>query len=277
MTREQKKKEVQHLIELIEKYPTIGIINFKNLPNTQFQRIRRELRNKAKIKVSKKNLIDLAFKKSKDKDLEELSNYLKGEVGLILSKMDPFKLSILLKELRANISPKSTWKSDKNISISKGSTPFLPGPMVGELQSLGLPARIKSGRVIIQKDTVFIQSGEEVGEERAQILKQLDITPMEVGLDLLGAYDGENTYGKDLLTIDIEATKKDLIKAHNRTFNLAYNSEFPIKENIKLFLNEVNTEAFNLGINAEVYEPKIINILLQKAYNQVISLKSKVK
>lgn len=277
MIREEKKKEVSRLVKLVEKYPVVGIINFKNLPNRHLQRIRKKLRNKAKLRIAKKNLIDLSFERCKDKGVEELSKYMEGEVGLILTKMDPFKLSVLLEKLKTSAPPKANWIPEKDIIVPKGSTPFLPGPMVGELQSLGLPARIKSGRVIIRKNTVLVKAGEKVGEEKAKILKQLRIKPMVVGLRLLGAYDGKLIYSKDVLTIDIEATKEDLLKAYNQAFNLAYNSFYPIEDNIKLFLKKAINQARNLAINAEVFESETISILLRKVYNQILSLKSEVK
>ena len=267
-----KKKIVEELVSLLNSYPVIGIVRLRNLPNKNLQRIRRKLRGKAKIKVARKGLINLAFEKSKDKKMMKLGDYLEGEVGLILTKMDPFKLSVLLEECKSFAPPKANWIPKKDIVVPKGPTPFMPGPMIGKLQSMGLPARIKAGSVIIERDTVFVKAGEEVGPERVDILKQLEINPMKVGLELLGAYDGKLVYDKEMLTIDVEATKKDLLTAYNQAFNLAYNSFYPTNETIKLLLRKVSQEANNLALNAEVFTKETITFLLKKAYNQILAV-----
>ena len=69
---EEKKKTVKELTELIKKKKTILIASIKNIPSSQFQEITKKLREKAIVKVPKKNLIFRALENSEDENLEKI-------------------------------------------------------------------------------------------------------------------------------------------------------------------------------------------------------------
>ena len=52
----------------------------------------------------------------------------------------------------------------KDIIVKKQDTGMAPGPIVGDLNSIGIPAKIMKGSVHIQKDTVAIKEGETFEE-----------------------------------------------------------------------------------------------------------------
>ena len=58
---EWKKEEVIELKGIIDKYDVIGVVDLMNIPAKQLQEMRKSLKGKAVIRMSKKNLIDLAF------------------------------------------------------------------------------------------------------------------------------------------------------------------------------------------------------------------------
>ena len=143
-----KREAVGELIRLIEGYPVIGVLDIADLPASQFQQMRQKLRGQAEIIVSKNTLVLIAIKeamKSKDPKLSELASFLKGQTGIIFTKMNPFKLSKLLRDNKISAFAKPGTKSPRDIVIPAGETDFAPGPVVGELQKVGIKARIQAG------------------------------------------------------------------------------------------------------------------------------------
>ena len=58
---EWKKEEVNELKGILGQYDVIGIVDLMNIPAKQLQEMRKSLNGKAVIRMSKKNLIDLAL------------------------------------------------------------------------------------------------------------------------------------------------------------------------------------------------------------------------
>ncbi len=84
----------------------------------------------------------------------------------------------------------------EDIAVKAGETPFKPGPIVGELQKVGIPAGIEGGKIVIKKDKVLVEKGRRSPEELSKVLPQLEILPMTVGLDLRAAFEDGVLYGR---------------------------------------------------------------------------------
>ena len=97
--KELRTRELEELKELISKYETITIGDLTSLPSSTLQSLRKKLKDKILIRVTKKSLISLAFDQVKNKDLSELRSSLDNSIPvLILSNEEPFKLFKLFKQ-----------------------------------------------------------------------------------------------------------------------------------------------------------------------------------
>ncbi|MBU7023936.1 MAG: 50S ribosomal protein L10, partial [Theionarchaea archaeon] len=150
-----KKQEVQTLKKLIDSHPVVGLVDVEGIKARQVQRIRGDLRGSVSIRGSKNTLIAHALKKSKQK-VEPLTSCLKGGASLICTDIDPFRLNMLLEKSRTSALARPGDIAPEEIVISAGDTGFPPGPLVGELQRAGIPARIEKGTIIVQNDHVFV-------------------------------------------------------------------------------------------------------------------------
>jgi large subunit ribosomal protein L10 len=97
---------------------------------------------------------------------------------------------------------------------------------------------------------------------------------MEVGIDLVAAYEDEAIYTSDLLTIDEEKTLSDIQNAFRRALNLSVNASIYTKETMDLIIMNAQTKAMNLALNAEILTSKTTDLLLSKAYSQMLALAS---
>ena len=186
-----KKEIVSNLINLINEFPIIGIVNMENLPAPQLQKMRAQLRGSFFITMTKKRLIRLAFEQIKPnkKGIEKLEEYLGGEPALIFTKENPFKLSRTLQRSKSPAPAKAGQTAPKEIEVKAGGTSFAPGPIIGELGSVGIKAGIEGGKVTIKADAVVARKGDVINDKLAGILLRLGIEPMEIGLDLTAVYE----------------------------------------------------------------------------------------
>ncbi|HIP74753.1 MAG TPA: 50S ribosomal protein L10, partial [Thermococcus paralvinellae] len=200
---EWKKKEVERLTEIIKSHPVIALVDVAGVPAYPLSKMREKLRGKALLRVSRNTLIELAIKKAAKElgkpELEKLADYIEGGAAILATEMNPFKLYKLLEESKTPAPAKPGVPVPRDVVVPAGPTPLSPGPVVGEMQALGIPARIEKGKVTIQKDTVVLKAGEVITPQLANILNKLGIEPLEVGLNLLAAYEDGTIYTPEVL------------------------------------------------------------------------------
>jgi len=271
-----KKEIVSNIISLIREYPIIGVVNMENLPAPQLQTMRAQLRGKFFITMTKRRLIKLAFEnaKSSKKGIEKLEPHLGGEPALIFTKENPFRLSRTLQKSKSPAPAKANQTAPRDIIVNKGATSFAPGPIIGELAMAGIKSGVEGGKVAIKEDTVVVRAGEKIKPKTAEILTRLGIQPMEVGLDLVAVFENGIIYGRDVLSIDDKEYMSRLGNAARWAFNLANYAAYPTKETIRLLVGKAYNDSKYLGIARNIFDKGIIDFLLGKAQQQMLSLKT---
>ncbi len=188
---EAKKKKVEGLKRLMKKKAII-IASIKNLPSSQFQDIRKKLRAKAEVVVSKKSLIDFALEHAQDAHLKQLVKYVDENCALLFSDEDAFELSALLSENKSATKAKPGQEAPEDIHIEAGPTDLMPGPDISFLSGVGLQVKIENGKIAIQAPKILVKKGVAISENQSAVLSKLGITPFEVGLEpLVAFYDGK--------------------------------------------------------------------------------------
>ena len=271
---EWKKDEVKNLKNLIESYPVVGMANLSDIPAPQLQKMRQSLRGNAQVKMSRKTLMDLALNKSKKTKVKILVKHMEGQPALIFTDMNPFKLYKILEMSKTPAPARAGSIATSNIVVPKGDTGFMPGPILGELQKIGIPAKIDKGKIVITEDKTIVAEGEEISKDVASMLTRLEIYPLEVGIDLRAAYEDETIYTSDILYIDENKTLSDIKNAYSKVFNLSVNGLVYNKVSTPALLAKAAMQSLNLALNAEILTSKTSNTLLAKAYSQMLSLAS---
>lgn len=273
----RKKKEVQDLIKLIDKHSIIGLVQMENMGLKQLQGIKKKLKGLAVIKMAKNNLIKRAISNSGKPGLEKLSDYIKGSTALIFSELNGFKLTQFLKSNKSKAFAKPGSIAQNDIIIPSGNTGFQPGPMITELNEMGLKTKIVSGSIWIAENTVVAKTGEEISRKLATLLSRLNIQPMTVGLELVAVYDNGSIYEKIDLDINVNEVMSQFNQAYNQAYNLSVNVAYPTKENIIQLLTKSQMEAINLAKNAAIMIPETIGDMLLKAQVEANSIYKIVK
>ena len=271
---EWKKEEVASLKELIASHEVVGMANLLDIPAPQLQKMRRTLKDSAVLKMSRKTFMSLALNSSGKENIEALVGYMEGQPAMIFTNMNPFKLYKILESSKTAAPAKAGSIAPEDIVVPKGDTAFKPGPILGELQKIGIPAKIEKGKIVITSDKTIVAAGESIPRDVASILTRLEIFPLEVGIDLRAAYEDQTVYTSDLLTIDDEQTIADIQQAFTRALNLSVNAVIFNKVSVPVLLQKAATLSLNLALNAEILTSKTTDLLIAKAYAQMLSVAS---
>jgi large subunit ribosomal protein L10 len=190
----------------------------------------------------------------------------------VATDINPFRLFRQLEATKAPAPAKAGEIAPMDIVVRKGPTPFGPGPIIGDLQKIGLPAAIEGGKIAIRKDTTLVKMGEPIPAPVAAMLPKLEILPMIVGLDLRSAFENGTVYGRDVLNIPEGHYLKLFATAAFSARALGVAIAFPTKDTIIPLIAKAFRESMGRSISAAIPTRENIDMLLAKADSQMLAL-----
>jgi large subunit ribosomal protein L10 len=274
---QEKIKEVEEITELINRYKIVGIASLQKVRAAQLQEFKKNLADKVFMRVMKNTLMKLAIENCKERpDLKKLEEHLVGSNVYVFTDLNPFKLALILEKGKVKTTAKSGDVAAFDVVVPAGNTGQTPGPIISQLNAVGLPTRIESGSVWINRDTLVVKKGEVIDERLASVLSKLGIKPVESGLALSFVFDDGLIVTQQDLKLDVDAMKQEVERAYADSFALSLSIGYPTRENIVALLQVIHREAYSLSINAAVPTKENIEDLIRKAHMEMLSLSSRL-
>lgn len=271
-----KKEEVADIKKNAKEFKLIGLVDMYGIPAQQVQQIRRNLRGKAVIKVTRNTLIKHAFEEIGG-DIKNLSKYISGHSAIIFTNDNPFKLFKQLEKTKTKMAAKPGEKAPEDIVVPGGPTSFKPGPIVGELQQAGIPAAIEGGKVKIKETKTVVKKGGVISAKLAAVLSKLDIKPMDVGLALQVAYHEGGVFEPSVLAVDETVILGQIALASRQATALSIEAAYPTKETAAAVITKAVRDARAVAVDAVVYEKDVVDAIIGKAQRESQVLKNLVK
>jgi large subunit ribosomal protein L10 len=231
---------------------------------------------KVYLRVLKNTLMRLAIEEMNKQDLKKLEEYLEGSNVYLFTDLNPFKLALLLERGKVRTTAKAGDTAANDVIVPAGNTGQPPGPIISQLNAVGLPTRIESGSVWVSKDTLVVRKGEEINERLAGVLSKLNIKSVELGISMRAVFDNGLIIVGDKLRIDVDATRKSLEQSNQEAFALALGISYATKDTIKPLLQQAHQKALALALSAAVPTKETIGDLIRRANTQMTSLSSAV-
>ena len=273
---EEKTSEVEEIKEILKGYKSIGIASLQKVRAAQLQELKKSLAGKVYMRVLKNTLTKLAIENMEKDDLKKLEEYLEGSNLFLFSDLNPFKLALLLERGKVKTVAKSGDIAAMDVVIPEGSTGQPPGPIISQLNAVGLPTRIESGSVWVSKDTLVVRKGEPISERLAALLSKLGIKAVEAGLSMKAVLDEGLIIRGDVLKVDVGETLKSVERSSSEAFALSLSIAYPTLENATALLQIAHQEAFALSLGAAVPTKETIADLVRKAHMEMLGLNSVV-
>ena len=276
MSRAQKEEKVAEFKKKIEDYPVVGILDMQSLPSRQLQQMKKEMKAFADIKMSRKTLMDIAIDQASKEDIEQLEENEATQPAFIFSNKDPFQLFSLIKKNKTSAAAQGGEISPSDIEVPEGDTGIGPGPMLGKLQQTGSQVQVDDGTIHVMEGATMIEKGDTITADDAEVLNQLGIEPLEIGLDLDIAFSDGEVFTAEELDIDTEQYRTDVEAAASRAFNLAVNAGIVKKTTAGTIVGEAAQKARNLSISEGIPTDETIEEILAYASSNAEGLNSQV-
>jgi large subunit ribosomal protein L10 len=274
---EEKIDEVEDIRELLKGYKVIGLASLQKVRAAQLQALKKNLTGTVYMKVLKNTLTKLALEGMDNDDLKKLEEHLEGANLFLFTDLNPFKLALLLERGKVKTTAKSGDVSAMDVVIPEGSTGQPPGPIISQLNAVGLPTRIESGSVWVSKDTLVVRKGEVISERLAAVLSKLGIKAVEAGLSMKVVLDEGLIITGDLLKVDVEETRRSVEENNREAFALSLSICYPTPENVIMLLQTAHQKAVVLSLNAAVPTKETIADLIRKAHMEMQGLNNAVE
>ena len=273
-----KMDEIKEIVDNVHSHKVTGIVDVRGVPADALQKMRQKLRGTVTMKMIRNTLTNIAFDSlPQDDKARELGKYIDGQIVLVYTNSNPFKLYKLLEATKSKAPAKSGDTAPADVSVTKGPTSFKPGPIVGEMQQAGIPAGIEGGKVVIKNDKVVVKKGEKFTAKQAEILGRLEIFPMEIGLNLKAVIEGHTIYMPSDLSMDENELRNMFAKAAGQALSLSLEAGIANKETIEPLIQKAVRESKALAVNAPIFEKDAMDMILSKAEAEMLSVAKEAK
>ncbi|MDR2203430.1 MAG: 50S ribosomal protein L10 [Nitrososphaerota archaeon] len=274
---QQKASEVDEIVDVLKDCKSIGIASLRKVRASQLQELKKSMKGQVTFRVLKNTLVKLALEEMKKDELTLLEEYLEGPNVFMFTELNPFKLAILLDKGKVKTFAKAGDTAATDILIPVSNTGQPPGPVISQLNAVGLPTKIENGSVWVSKDTLVVRRGEVINDRLASVLSKLGIKSVELGMSMRAVYDNGMIITGDQLVVDVAATKKSVETNNQDAFALALEIGYICKDTIKPLIQRAHQNAISLSVGAAVPTKETIGDIIRKANAEMTSLNSVVE
>jgi len=190
------------IIQLFDEYPKCFVVNADNVGSKQMQQIRVSLRGLAIVLMGKNTMMRKAMRGHVENNpaLEKLIPCIKGNVGLVFTKLDLGDIRETIKENRVAAPAKAGAIATVDVYVKAQNTGLGP-EKTSFFQALQIPTKIARGSIEILNDVHLIKEGDKVGASEATLLNMLKISPFTYGLNIEKVYDSGTVFDPKIMDI----------------------------------------------------------------------------
>jgi len=274
---EEKSSEVKEIKEIFKEYKSVGIASLRKVRASQLQELKKTMKGQVYLRVLKNTLIKLAIEELDQEELKKLEEYLEGSNVFLFTDLNPFKLALLLEKGKVKTTAKSGDIAAFDVVVPSSNTGQPPGPIISQLNAVGLPTKIENGSVWVSKDTLVVRRGEPINERLAGVLSKLGIKAVELGISMRAVFDNGMMINGDQLHVDVAATKQSVEASNREAFALALCIGYATKETIKPLLQTAHQKAIALSVGAVIPTKDTIADLIRKANAEASAVQGKAE
>ncbi len=274
-TRKWNEKQLTEIKQLIDKYDVIAVADISKFPSALFAQIRKRLHGKGVVKVSKSRVIKKAL--AENPKTAKLAELAVENIAIIFTNLNPFELFGFIKKNKGKVPAKSGAIAEDDIVIPAGDTGLPPGPALSDLKGAGLKVAVQGASIAIMEDKVVTKKGEPVSAAVAGTLAKLNIRPFKVGMKINSVLESGQIYTAEILNIDTEQVFIQFTDAHKNAFNLAVNAEVFNNATRELLVQRAFRNTKALAIEGNIINSATAGEILAKVQAQAGAIKAHVK
>lgn len=196
------------MVEYLEAYKSILVINVDNVGSSQLQKVRIALRGKAVILMGKNTMMRKVVREQAEKDIKYacILDALNGNVGFCFTNESLPEIRDMITENKVPAGARTGAFAPKDVWVPKGATGLDPG-QTQFFQALNIATKISRGSIEIVSDVHLIKINERISSSAVALLTKLNIRPFFYGINVRQVYESGCLY--DVKVLDL--TEADML------------------------------------------------------------------
>ena len=276
-----KLEEVNRLLDLFRIYETIAILDVSKINDKQIQEIRKNLRGKAVLRMSKKALqvraIDQYKKETNKENIEELAKKIPGQSTLLFTNMDVFEKKKTYEAHKWMNPAKPEEITPVDIWVPEGDTALPTGQVISELNIiLKLSTMIKNDTIWIRENKMTHNVGDSVSVKEAAILKKLGVKPIESVIKIHFAWSNGKIIPAEVLYMNMEQFQKEFASCYISAQTLAIELGVIDDETITPLVQKAQREAIALLFESKIFAEEMLEEYIRKAVSSATAVNAAV-
>ncbi|HII38766.1 TPA: 50S ribosomal protein L10 [Candidatus Micrarchaeota archaeon] len=246
LSRQQKQEIAKQLEQQFLDYPVVAVASIAGLKSSQYNAIKKKVRDKVVMIVARKTLLTRAMDAARP-ELKQIQAQMTDAEIIILTKLDPFKLFKTFKQNKSKTFAKPGQLAPADIIVPAGETNLAPGPVLTELKQAKIDAKIQGPKIVIGKDSTVVKKDEPISEPVTKALSKLGIQPFEVGVEVKAVYSDGLIYTADVLDVDQEYYLTTIRTAYSEATAIAIATQYFAPEFISPAIVKAELEALTIA------------------------------
>jgi large subunit ribosomal protein L10 len=275
----KKSNSLEKLKQDLSLYKGFLVVGITGVETPVLQTARKKLKDLGRVRVFKNVILSKALDSTGlgDTSKSEIKKALEGENALLLTNQSVFAVASILNKLKKKSFVKPNRVAPLDIIIPQGVTTLQPGPMTDSLTALGVPFEIKKNLVYVKKDSVVVKRGEVVNNRVADLLRALDIAPVDSGFVFKAAFEDGLLIPGDRLELDFETYRSNVFQAYQSALALSVNSALPVAESLPFVLAKAASEALSVSIESKYVTAESAPLLFGEVVSTANYIAAEVK
>ncbi|RPB29773.1 hypothetical protein L211DRAFT_832477 [Terfezia boudieri ATCC MYA-4762] len=217
--RENNEKLLSQIRDWVDQYQHIFVFSVENMRNTYIKDVRNDLQDCrlffGKTKVMAKSL-GLTPEDSYRDNLNQLSAYLSGNVGLLFTSRPPTEIQSFFSTFvrndysRAGSTATYTFTVPRGTVYSRGGeVPVeddvpLPHSLETTVRGLGMPTRLVHGKITLDQEFTVCKEGDVLNSNQTRLLKLFGVAMAEFSVKLMAYWTSSSGKVTDLNDFKME-------------------------------------------------------------------------
>ncbi len=121
---------------------------------------------------------------------------------------------------------------------------------------------------------MIVHQGEIIDDKKAGLLAKFNITPIEIGLDLVAVYENGTIFGKDILSVDEKAFIEKIELCARHSMNLSVEIGYLTKDNTDIIIGKAFREAKAVSVETKYLTKDTLGDILARVQAEALSVKT---
>jgi len=256
--KERKARYVVDLLQCLETYKNVLIVQCDNVGSSQMQKVRIALRGKAVLLMGKNTIIRKFVREqvATNPKLEALLPFVFGNIGFVFTNADLREIRTLIVSNKVPAAAKTGTIAPNDVHVPAGPTGLDPG-QTSFFQALNIATKIEKGAIAIINPVHLIKLNDKVTASHVALLTKLNIQPFFFGFRVSDIYEDGTTYSSDILDMDAEVLTQKFLAGVSKVAAISLAIGYPTQAALPHLISNGYKKLISLALEADIDIPQV--------------------